>query len=249
MDEGQGRPLLLLHGFCESNAIFLPLLDGLKAHCRVIAPNLPGHGGSEWDPHIRSLDELAFWLRDFADALGLEQMVLVGHSLGGYIATSFAKHFPERLQALGLLHSTSLADTPERKENRNKSMDFIATHGSEAFLQVFVRSLFHDPQIGWLQELHGITRQTSEAAILDLTRIMRDRPDQHHVVKNLQVPLMYITGELDGLVKIERSREELQNLPFAVLKRIQEASHMGMYEAPEKVMDAILSLMDMAEGA
>lgn len=237
----------MLHGFCESNEIFRNLVEGLRSNCRLIAPNMPGHGGQAWDPHIRSLDELAFWLRDLLDVLDIEKVVLVGHSLGGYVATTFARHFPDRLLALGLMHSTTLADTEERKQNRTKSMEFIAEHGSEAFLQVFVKSLFHDPEIGWLQAMHEITRQTSADAIMALTRIMRDRPDQHHVVKDLQVPLMYITGEKDGLVKMERSREELQDLPLAVLKRIAEASHMGMYEAPEKVLDAILSLVDMAE--
>jgi pimeloyl-ACP methyl ester carboxylesterase len=245
LDEGQGTPLLLLHGFCESNAIFSGLVPELRKSCRVIAPNMPGHAGLAWDAHIRSLDELAFWLRDLLEVLELDKIVLVGHSLGGYVATAFARHFPERLLGLGLMHSTALADADERKENRTKAMEFIATHGHEAFLQVFVKSLFHDPEIGWLQSLNEITRQTDPEAIMSLTRIMRDRPDQHQVVKELQVPLMYITGEKDGLVKMERSREELQDLPFAVLKRIPEASHMGMYEAPEKVIDAVLSLVDM----
>jgi pimeloyl-ACP methyl ester carboxylesterase len=243
IDVGQGIPLLLLHGFCETASIFDGLLPALAQASRVVCPLLPGHGGRAWDPTWRSLDDAACWLRDLLDALEIERCVLVGHSLGGYIAAAFADQFPERLAGLGMLHSTALADAPERRETRTKAIQFVETHGKEPFLKAFVQGLFHAPEPLWLATLDKITAPTDVNAILALTRIMRDRPDRSAAVQRLQVPVMYITGEHDALVSPERSRQELADLKIALLHRIPEASHMGMYEAPEKVLAAILSLV------
>ncbi len=237
--------LLLLHGFCESHAIFDGLLAQLSISCRVICPDMPGHGGLPWGKGWRSLDDGACWLRDLLDALEIERCVLVGHSLGGYLAAAFADEFPERLAGLGMLHSTALSDAPERRDMRSKTIQFVEEHGKEPFLRAFVPGLFHDPEPSWLETLYKITAPTDVEAIIALTRIMRDRPDRSTAIGRLQVPVMYITGGHDGLVSPERSRLELQDLGIALLNRIPEASHMGMYETPEKVVDAILSLMEV----
>lgn len=242
-DVGSGPVLVLVHGFCESWEIFEGLLPSLSATCRVVAPNLPGHGGAGWDGSLRSLEDVACWLRDMLDALEIERCVLVGHSLGGYVSVAFAGLFPERLLGLGLLHSTSLADTAERRENRNKSIAFVKENGKELFLKAFVNSLFHAPELEWLLTLADISAPTSVEAILALLEIMRDRPDRRATLRALAVPVLYIMGGHDGLVSPERSRLELQDLPLALVKRIPEASHMGMYETPEKVVEAILSLV------
>jgi 3-oxoadipate enol-lactonase len=247
-ESGDGPVLLLLHGFCETHAIFDGLVSALAARCRVIMPDLPGHGGTAWDKGIRSLDDVACWLRDFLDAMEVERCVLVGHSLGGYIAAAFADLFPERLLGFGMLHSTALDDPAERREGRTKSIAFVERNGKEPFLKAFVESLFHSPEPQWLETMTKISAGTDEAAIVVFLRIMRDRPDRSGVIGRLKVPVMYIIGAHDALVSPERSRQELQQLPLALLHRLASASHMGMYEAPEKVVGAILSLMEVSGG-
>jgi 3-oxoadipate enol-lactonase len=74
---------------------------------------------------------------------------------------------------------------------------------------------------------------------------MRDRHDRVAVAAGLQVPLLYVLGGHDGLVPPERSRQELMDVGLALLRRIPEAGHMGMFEAPEKVIEAILSLISL----
>ena len=242
---GEGPAVILLHGFCESHAIFDGLIDALSQNYRVICPDLPGHGGTPWDQGMRSMDEAAFWLRDLMDALALEQVCLVGHSMGGYIAAAFATFFPERLNALGMLHTTALADTETRKRNRSKAIQFIEKNGVAPFLEVFVQSLFHTPQPEWIALMEEITAKTNPDAVLAFTQIMRDRPDRSEVIRGLEIPVMYITGAKDALVSPERSAEELQHMPLAILKRMPEASHMGMFEAKDKVLDALNSLMEL----
>jgi 3-oxoadipate enol-lactonase len=229
VDVGDGSVLVLLHGFCESHRIFEDLLPALAAGHRIVCPNMPGHGGLAWNNAWRSLDDAACWLRDILDSLEIARCVLVGHSLGGYIAAAFAAAFPERLSGLGMLHSTALDDPMERRETRTKAIQFVKDHGKAPFLKAFVAGLFHAPEPKWLET------------------IMRDRPDNSRAVGHLQVPVMYIIGAHDGLLSPERSLQELADLQIALLHRIPEASHMGMYEAPEKVIAAILSLVEASQ--
>ena len=247
---GEGPTVVLLHGFCESSQIFSRLISELSPAAEVLAPNLPGHGGTPWQGGLRSLNDAADWLRDFLDEQKTVQCILVGHSLGGYIAAAFAERYPERLSGLAMLHSTALADSEERKTNRNKALEFIARNGTEPFLKAFVESLFYDSaaNTAWKEELHQITEQADPEAIVAFIRLMRDRPDRVASLKALTVPVMYIMGEHDTLVPPTRSMDELSRVELALLHRISEAGHMGMYEAPEKVLGAVESLIDVVVG-
>lgn len=167
--------------------------------------------------------------------------------MGGYIAAAFAELFPERLAGLGFLHSTAMDDAAERKPSRTKAIAFVKDHGREPFLRAFVDSLFHDPEAQWVAEMAEITSGTSEEAILALLRIMRDRPDRRQAIRTLEQPVMFVIGEKDGLVSPERSRMELQDFPLALLHRIPQASHMGMYEAPTRVIAAVRSLVELGK--
>ena len=240
-------PLVLLHGFCESQAIFRHLIPDLLPFCNPITPDLPGFGANPFNPRLHHLDDYGFWLRDYLDGLGLERVVLAGHSMGGYLALAFAEHFPQRILALGLLHTTALADPPEKQENRTKTMAFIEKHGHKAFLEIFVPSLFHSPQPAWLEELHRICSQADPKAIVHLTQIMRDRPDRTQVAAHLPVPLMYVTGAHDALVPPERNQEEWAHIPMAIKKQLAGAGHMGMYENPEAFLEALESLVQLGQ--
>jgi pimeloyl-ACP methyl ester carboxylesterase len=248
---GKGPAIVLLHGFCESSGIFSRLITDLSPAAYVLAPNLPGHGGTPWQGGLRSLSYAADWLRDFLDEQNIVQCILVGHSLGGYIAAAFAERYPERLRGLAMLHSTALPDTEERQTNRNKALDFIAKNGVQPFLKAFVESLFFDPRpdpinMGWKSKLFQITSQTDPEAIVAFIRLMRDRPDRVAALRALKVPVMYIIGENDTLVPPLRIQDELSRVELALLHRIPEAGHMGMYEAPKKVRAAIESLIELS---
>ncbi|HHG83452.1 MAG TPA: alpha/beta hydrolase [Bacteroidetes bacterium] len=238
-------PLLLLHGFCESPQIFDSLNTSLSGKHQVLCPCLPGHGELPWNTHLKTMDDLAFWLRDYLDAAAVTRVTLIGHSLGGYIAAAFAAHFPDRLAGLGMLHSTALADLPERQLNRNKALAFIEQNGHTLFLQTFVQSLFYNPEAAWLAELTAITQQVDPPAISALLGIMRDRPERTLALQTLQIPVMYIIGAHDSIVSPERAREEMAKIALALLHRIPDASHMGMYETPHKVRAAIESFLEL----
>jgi pimeloyl-ACP methyl ester carboxylesterase len=109
---GDGEQLVFLHGggIIEGFDCFEPLAERF----RVIAPLAPGYGETELDPPVNGRDEAAGHVRDVLDALGIERTVLVGHSLGGWLAASVAARFPDRIGAL-VLGAPYGMDVPEHR--------------------------------------------------------------------------------------------------------------------------------------
>lgn len=101
---GQGRPLLLVHGFSHDCSVWSKLASGLAPGLRPIAVDLRGHGRSDWSPDgCYDLHDYARDLPATLDALDLERAIVVAHSLGGHAATLFAAAHPERVEALVLV--------------------------------------------------------------------------------------------------------------------------------------------------
>src|SRR5664279_3334509 len=74
----------------------------------------------------------------------IPELVLIGHSMGGYIALAFAEKYPEKINALGLFHSSSYADSAEKKEAREKNIRFILKNGSAPFIEQSIPGLYSD---------------------------------------------------------------------------------------------------------
>lgn len=108
LDEGTGQALVFLHGLTGTHRNWVHLVDGLAERHRVVAPDLLGHGASAKPMGDYSLGAHAGMLRDLLDHLGLDRVVLVGHSLGGGIALQFCYLFPERVSRLALVSSGGL---------------------------------------------------------------------------------------------------------------------------------------------
>ena len=146
--EGNGKPVMLIHGFAEDHNIWNHQLKKLKENFFVIVPDIPGSGSSE-------LLDGEIFIEDYADAIKAivdaelanktpNQFTLIGHSMGGYITLAFAQKYPELLNAIGLFHSTAYADDDAKKEIRKKGIEFIKNNGVELFLKNTTANLFSE---------------------------------------------------------------------------------------------------------
>jgi pimeloyl-ACP methyl ester carboxylesterase len=108
VEAGAGPVLLLIHGMAGTLENWQQVIEPLAQHHTVVAPDLPGHGGSAPGGGDYSLGALAAGLRDLLVALGHERATLVGHSLGGGIAMQFAYQFPEITERVVLVSSGGL---------------------------------------------------------------------------------------------------------------------------------------------
>jgi pimeloyl-ACP methyl ester carboxylesterase len=240
-EKGQGPALLFLHGFCETGEMWRHFADSLSTLYRVVCPDLPGFGNSPLSDPIQSLEEVAERLEHFLDDQHIQHPIVLGHSLGGYVALALLERMGDRIQAIGLLHSTAYADDLEKKEMRNRVLIFLNKHGAAKFVSSFVPQLFPEHRREELADemAHAIEdgQRSSLEGLLAYTVAMRDRQDRIAILQQFAGPKLLLAGTLDGSVKIESSRA--QQDAFTHYIELEGVGHLGMVEEKEKTLAVV----------
>ena len=141
---GKGKAVVLLHGFIEEGIMWNDTARALSKKHRVIVPDLEGFGNSPLQSKTLSMEHYAGEIYKLLKKEKVKQCVMLGHSMGGYIALYFAEKYPQMLSGFGLINSQCYADTEEKKANRKKGNEFIATHGTKVFVNELYGNLFHE---------------------------------------------------------------------------------------------------------
>ncbi|MBP6687581.1 MAG: alpha/beta hydrolase, partial [Lacibacter sp.] len=149
----RGTPVIFLHGYPFSKAMWRKQLDFLKTTNRVIACDIRGFGESEDESSILSIDLFAEDLLQFMDSLKIEKAIICGLSMGGFIALNAHKRFPDRFEALILCDTQCIADTPAVKEKRYRTIDDISANGVKNFNDRFVESVYYKDTLHTNMEL------------------------------------------------------------------------------------------------
>jgi pimeloyl-ACP methyl ester carboxylesterase len=234
-DLGRGEPLVLLHGFAEDGAVWDAVSQGLGADVRLLIPDLPGSGRSRLLA-VTTIESLAAAVKAILDKEGIERCILVGHSMGGYIALAFAEAYPERLLAFGFFHSTAYADTEEKKAGRVRSIAFIREHGAAPFIRQSTPNLFapetREDRPGLVEDMISRYCGFSADALAAYLEAMRRRPDRMPVLTRSGVPVLFIIGEKDQVVLPEQALSQVAVPALSDLHILPKAGHMGMLEEP-----------------
>ena len=240
-EKGQGPALLFLHGLCESGEMWRHFADSLSTQYRVLCPDLPGFGNSPPTSSITSLEEVAQQLEEWMDALQIQNPIVMGHSLGGYVALALLERMGTRIQAIGLLHSTGYADDLEKKEMRNRTLTFLKKHGADKFATSFVPQLFPEHRRIELADAMACAiedgKRSSLEGLIAYTIAMRDRVDRLEVLQQFAGPKLLLAGTVDGSVKIESSRA--QQTAFTHYIELEGVGHLGMVEEKEKTLEIV----------
>ena len=243
---GKGTAVVLLHGFGENGNVWNRQIDALQSTCFLIVPDLPGSGNSE------PLDGEPS-LADFAEVIEviLEKEIpnqkcnLFGHSMGGYITMAFVEKFPGRLNSFGLIHSSAFADTDSKKETRKKGIAFIDINGGYAFLKAIIPDLFsneskeNNPE--FVEELLGLTKEITDASLIQYYKAMMQRPDRSDLLKSSKVPVLFLIGKYDNVIPLETSLMQCDLPPVSSVKILDHSGHMGMWEQTAAVNEAFIS--------
>lgn len=241
-DKGKGRVVVLLHGFLESLDVFKELSSKLATSFRVIAIDLPGHGQTPCVGYIHTMELMAECIKEVMDSLHLKKYVVVGHSMGGYVALAFAELFPQHMKGLCLFHSTAMPDSEEKKKNRERVAEIVKNDHSQLVAEL-IPKLFDPENVSLLKtevaHAKQIALDTPQEGIVAALRGMKERPSREMVLKNSKFPVLFIIGKKDVILAWENLLL-LASLPKRSFNIVLEhAGHMGFYEAPEETFKAL----------
>jgi pimeloyl-ACP methyl ester carboxylesterase len=240
MERGTGdQVVVLIHGFPFNQKIWDDFAERLSADFKVLTPDLPGFGESQPLNSPLTVQAVAEALWKWLGALGIKSIIVIGHSLGGYVALAMARLKPSQISGLVLFHSTAYPDSEEKKENRNKVVDFIKKNGVLAFTSNFITSLFAKPDDPAITAVRSVAVQASENVVVQYTLAMRDRPDQTGLLREFPKPIMIISGEKDQGISVDSVKKQEGLSKSIELHILSETAHMGMFEKQEDTLGLI----------
>lgn len=241
---GSGPTLLLLHGgrgFRPS----APFLDLLAKHVRVIAPSHPGFGHSSLPESIDTIDDLAYFYLDLMDEWKLDNVILMGFSIGGWIAAEIAVKCCHRLSKLILVDSVGIkvgdretrdiADVYSLPPTRIAQLTYHDPASADAFLRRDVSQLSDD-------DLTVIARNRESLAMYTWQPYMHN-PKLRQRLHRIAAPTLLIWGESDGIVAPAYGAAFRDAIPGAQLVTIPEAGHAPYVEQPEAFVERVLKFI------
>ena len=253
VDRGSGPPILLVHGFPLDHTMWAAQVDALADRWRVLAPDLRGFGQSplgDADPHHGiSMEQYADDLAGLLDALQIrEPVVLVGFSMGGYIAWQFVRKYCVRLRALIQCDTRAAADNDEGRAGRLKMAEHVAEWGAARVAEMMGPKLFAPRTFETRPEIFAAVRRvvenTSPAAIAAAQRGMAARPDVTAMLPTISVPTLVVAGAEDAISPPAEMKTIAAAIPNAQFVQIPDAGHMTTMENPEAVNAALRSFME-----
>jgi 2-hydroxy-6-oxonona-2,4-dienedioate hydrolase len=238
LEAGSGYPLILLHGGGGTGKAFWYQLEGLSGQFRVLAPDLPGHGGSEWVDGVSTVDDMGPWLLDWMTAMGLSRAVVGGNSMGGRVATAAAIRAPDRVSHLVLLDAVAVLIPGMEPQN-----PLLIPPDR------YLSELVYDPD--------HYRRTTPYRTPEDAEALNRGResfrrylaaspigPDRSQDLWRLTMPLLLIWGRHDRIVPVEYGRTLAGRVRTAEFTVIETAGHLPHIETPGIVNHLITDFLE-----
>jgi pimeloyl-ACP methyl ester carboxylesterase len=240
---GEGKAVILVHGFGEDGTIFRQQNAFLQQYAKVIIPDLPGSGLSPLNSLLVSIDDYADCIYALIQHENITGCIMLGHSMGGYITLSFAEKYDSSLTAFGFIHSTAFADSEEKKANRQKGIEFIETHGAYSFLKTSIPNLFSPiSKEAFPDEIASLIEQgrhfTGEA-LQQYYRAMINRADKTQLLKNTPLPVLFIIGKDDVAAPLKDVEQQMHLPACSYIHILENVGHMSMLEAPD-ILNALL---------
>ena len=248
-DEGRNNPktIVLLHGFLQSLDVWSSYVLSYLHSMRVVTIDLPGHGLTDTFSDVHTMDFMADTIHDVLTNIGVDQCVMVGHSMGGYVALAFAEKYPYTLRGLGLVNSHALSDSAEHAEQRRSICQQVKENRA-SFIVNFVPSLFDNSHRGLLnqdiKDLQDQCLETSTESIIAAQLGMMQRPSRIDVLQRLEVPTLFIYGKNDNRIPLELAVSQAMIPHHSEILILDNVGHMAFIEEREYVKPRIKNFVD-----
>jgi pimeloyl-ACP methyl ester carboxylesterase len=247
-DEGRGRPLLLIHAFPLSSAMWERQIAAFSGDYRLIVPDLRGFGASPPAPGTTSLDQYADDLAGLLDQLGLEHVSVAGLSMGGYIAFALLRRHRERVDALVLADTRPQPDTEEGRRAREQNAQLAEQQGAGAIADQMLPKLLSSNATEELRaEVRSIIEANDRAGIAAALRAMAARPDSTLLLATIAVPTLIVVGAEDGLTPPSDAHAMHAAIAGSQLVELPGAGHLANMEASEAFNAAVDNLLNLGK--
>lgn len=247
-DSGKGDAVVFLHGFLENKAMWEQIAPSFENH-RVITIDLLGHGHTDPIGYVQTMEDNADLVAAVLDELKIKKAILVGHSMGGYVALALAEKRPEMVRGIALLNSTAFADSDERKANRGRAIKTVKENYAN-FVRMSISNLFSaenrerlKPQIEAVKEQ---ALRTPLQGIIASLEGMKIRKDREFIMAEGKIPFLLALGKKDEVLNYE-DNSKLVKHPTTELVSFPDG-HMSTIENTAEVISALSDFFNTVYG-
>ena len=241
-DNGKGNTVVLLHGFLENQTMWKDFVPELTNKNRVITIDLLGHGESGCLGYVHSMEEHAEIVHEVLSELRIRKAILVGHSMGGYVALAFAELYPSTVKALVLQNSTSKADSEERKTNRDRAIKAVKKDYT-TFVRLSIANLFseenREKMVSEIDKVKTEALKTPLQGIIASLEGMKIRKDREDLLRSATFQILLILGKKDGVLNYEDNLNQIENTDVKL--GTFPDGHMSHIENKEELKTVLLN--------
>jgi pimeloyl-ACP methyl ester carboxylesterase len=239
-DSGTGPALLFLHSFGHNRNMWYPQLQHFfELGYRVIAPDMPGHGDSPFRAEGHGVDEFGAIYVDLLEELGVDKAVVIGISIGGYVALRMWARNPGLFAGLVMCCSKAEADSEEIRGRRRAQVENIHANGLESFVLMTapkrvspVTAKARPWVVDWIKMMNLTVSAEANAATLEA---MARREDDSETLATIDVPTLILSGSDDIFIPPDSPKRLHAGIKGSIHHVVKEAGHVASLECPAVV--------------
>ena len=228
--------MVLLHGFLENKTMLNAFIPELSQKYRVITIDLLGHGETECLGYVHSMEDQADMVHAVLNELKIRKSVFIGHSMGGYVALTFAELYSDNVKGIVLQNSTSRADSDERKTNRDRAIKAVKQNYTN-FVRLSITNLFSEDNRERLEnEIENVKLEALKTPLQGIVAAlegMKIRKDREVLLHFAPYPIQLILGKKDGVLiydenvdQIEGTKVQLTTFPDGHMSHIENETEL-----------------------
>ena len=244
-DVGIGDCVLLLHGFLENSTMWHDLIPHLSKTHRIISIDLLGHGKTGCVGYIHTMEMMAEAVDAVLEHLNIKKTILIGHSMGGYVALAFAELYPNKINGLCLMNSTALPDSEDRQLNRDRAI-LAVKQNYKTFVRMSVANLFAIENRELLKKAINHVKnealKTPVQGIIAALEGMKIRRNREFILRDTFYKKMMIIGLKDSILDYENSIQQIKGTNVELLEFSD--GHMSYIENKEELTYNILRFIE-----
>lgn len=238
--------LVLIHAFPVDAAMWEEQVAALAGEADLLAPSLPGFGGTEPIGEVMAMDAAADHVTAEMDRAGMDRAVVCGLSMGGYVAFSMWRRHRDRIAGLAMADTRAEPDDDAGRERRRLVAEKAQSQGSAAIADEPPPLLSEDADPALWERVKEMIRRQPGDSIAAASLGLGERVDARPLLPEIDVPTTVIVGSADTLTPPALSEAMVQAISGAELVVLEGAGHLSNLEAPDGFTAALRAVLQRA---